>query len=813
MRPLLRPLVALALIGILLMSCTESDVEDYQHPGTITDPGTAGALADYWNAGDQAGTSLSAANDLWESFAVLAADPSAEAGEVLTAAQAYAAACTLAASDMDAWADLERSISSFGGVKREIDETAREAVLGTLEAGSGAAMTSAEAIVVSWLTLGGLASLRDALADPEGTLPVEGRLASALEERLQDRDTAIVDAIADDNDRGGLLPLTQIPGANPAERINNYLAMDDDDPVKLACRASVPSWDATERQSSLDLLTRAGRGQLRWFADAGAGGSAVADLADQLTGDGESSPTISELTLDLRDGTTGEPIGGEAVVLFERLDQPAEAPRLALLSGVSAQSILSVPDGRYTVVAMAEGWARAVAPSVTVSGATLVHLDLTHLTAGALLFDGITAPAMSGAGSRVQLEASAASALGDPLTFAWTIDGPDPQTVSPSGARCSFYPEAAGEYTAHVTVQDASGHTVVDSTTIEVKPFAVEVFRVDFLNEQVDDFRFNPGERDTLRLWVANRGDVELRGQASISGRDGIEVHAEPEDWTLDGGRQTRWTVPVWIPGDYDAETAYLDFAFTVDGETLVQTLEFAVDFYVELDYVRSPVTGRVLSVSGVVANPSLETASLVVDRDRDEIYPLPLNNGSFEQVIILSGSTETRRVRLSVSAEAGNRREEASTGFMAAITPADFRMTLFWDTDGTDVDLWVTDPMDEKCYYANKTTASGLELDVDDVTGYGPENITAQSDLPPGEYIVQVHYYSDHGTGLPSHATVLVTLHEGTDQQTVESYEQTITDGQIWDVCTVDWNGAAVTAVRPGRDVRSAAPASLPIK
>jgi len=203
-----------------------------------------------------------------------------------------------------------------------------------------------------------------------------------------------------------------------------------------------------------------------------------------------------------------------------------------------------------------------------------------------------------------------------------------------------------------------------------------------------------------------------------------------------------------------------------------------------------------VLSISGVVANPGLETAQLIIDRDRNHVYDLPLTDGAFEQVVILPGSEEPRRMSLEVVAEAGNRRETARAGFMAAIARADFRTTLFWNTNGTDVDLWITDPDGEKCYYANQLTASGLELDVDDVTGYGPENITGESSLPPGDYLVQIHYFSDHGTNLASHCTVLITLHEGTDEASIVSYEQTISDGDVWTVATVTWDGSKCTSL-----------------
>lgn len=804
MRPLLRPILGLVGLAALLVACS-SDNERDRTGGALTDPTTANALTDYWNAGDQAGSSLATADDAWATFATLAADPATPADQIDAAAHGFAAACTLASERLDAWADLERQINAYGGAKSEIDEASRAAAAATLDAAVTAVQQGGEALVVSWRALGGLASVRTALADPDGTILVTGWLAGALDERIVARDAAVLDAIAAADDRGGLLPLDQIPGVDPAGRQAGYRDLHDDHPVKLACRAAVPRWDTAERNASLALLERAARGQLRWFADVGAGGSVLADLPGHLAALGEVVASPHEVTLDLRDGGSGDPIVGNSMVLLRRLGQPGEQPRLALLQDVSAQCLMDVPAGQYDVVAMAAGWARAVAPALATSDGMVAPLHLTHLADGALLFDGIVAPAMSGANARVDLTAPAASALGDPLSFAWDVRGPEVTSLIGAGARASFVPAAAGQYTAAVTVSDLAGNAVTDSVHIDVAPFAVSVFRTDFVTEQIVDGKFNPGEVDTLQLWVANRGDTDVVGVASLTGKHGLDVNLSDVPWTLAAGRQTRWNVAVPIPADYDRDRAYLDFAFTVDGHTLVQELEYRVDFYVTLDMIRSPQTSRILTISGLVANPALATAELVIDRDRDAVYQVPLDNGAFEQVVILPGAQETRRVRVNLSAESGQRREEARAGFMAAITPADFRATLFWDTNDTDVDLWVTDPTGEKCYFANRNTASGLELDVDDVTGYGPENITGEADLPPGQYLVQVHYFSDHGTNQASDCTVVITLLEGTPQETITSFDQVLTDNQVWSVCTVTWDGSVVTGVQPGR-VRPAA-------
>ena len=76
-----------------------------------------------------------------------------------------------------------------------------------------------------------------------------------------------------------------------------------------------------------------------------------------------------------------------------------------------------------------------------------------------------------------------------------------------------------------------------------------------------------------------------------------------------------------------------------------------------------------------------------------------------------------------------------------------DVQVTLTWNNTA-DLDLWVTDPYGETIYYAHPWSASGGQLDVDDIDGYGPENIFwPTGGAPSGEYQVRVDYYSGNGT------------------------------------------------------------------
>jgi tetratricopeptide (TPR) repeat protein len=73
--------------------------------------------------------------------------------------------------------------------------------------------------------------------------------------------------------------------------------------------------------------------------------------------------------------------------------------------------------------------------------------------------------------------------------------------------------------------------------------------------------------------------------------------------------------------------------------------------------------------------------------------------------------------------------------------TENDLKIYLTWDTDHSDVDLWVTNPAGERVFYQHKQDKFGGALYDDVTTGYGPESFTAPS-AQPGDYIVQVNYF-----------------------------------------------------------------------
>jgi uncharacterized protein YfaP (DUF2135 family) len=103
-------------------------------------------------------------------------------------------------------------------------------------------------------------------------------------------------------------------------------------------------------------------------------------------------------------------------------------------------------------------------------------------------------------------------------------------------------------------------------------------------------------------------------------------------------------------------------------------------------------------------------------------------------------------------------------------------KVTLTWDTDATDVDLHVTDPAGEECFYSHTSTKMGGNLDVDITTGFGPETFTLAR-AERGKYHIAVKYYSAHGRA-QTKCRVDVILFEGTAKERRETHGIVLTRG-----------------------------------
>jgi hypothetical protein len=102
----------------------------------------------------------------------------------------------------------------------------------------------------------------------------------------------------------------------------------------------------------------------------------------------------------------------------------------------------------------------------------------------------------------------------------------------------------------------------------------------------------------------------------------------------------------------------------------------------------------------------------------------------------------------------------------------SDLRVTISWNTDATDVDLWVIEPDGTKCFYQHNRTSSGGELSQDQTQGYGPERYQ-MAKAQPGVYTVLVHYFNVNPNllGGETHVSVKVTRFAGTPQERTERH------------------------------------------
>lgn len=99
--------------------------------------------------------------------------------------------------------------------------------------------------------------------------------------------------------------------------------------------------------------------------------------------------------------------------------------------------------------------------------------------------------------------------------------------------------------------------------------------------------------------------------------------------------------------------------------------------------------------------------------------------------------------------------------------------VTLTWDKNDTDVDMYVIDPTGDYSAYYHMWTADGGELDIDNTWGYGPEHWTLtygdtiRWDEP---YQIRSHYFSDNDNG-GTNFNISVLLYEGTEHEVRSTY------------------------------------------
>ncbi len=171
----------------------------------------------------------------------------------------------------------------------------------------------------------------------------------------------------------------------------------------------------------------------------------------------------------------------------------------------------------------------------------------------------------------------------------------------------------------------------------------------------------------------------------------------------------------------------------------------------------------------------SVDMLQQVLLKDWDSRFPniASIVLGELNSIISLAGnkidtSTIDRRLRINL--------------------PVDVRIVLNWDADNTDMDLWVTEPGGEKCFYGHQRTAAGGYLSKDFTRGYGPEEYMIKK-AQQGTYTIQLNYFSNSRTDTKNAVTLQVQIftNYGRPEQTKKEITLMLTDNkQVIDVGTL---------------------------
>jgi len=90
---------------------------------------------------------------------------------------------------------------------------------------------------------------------------------------------------------------------------------------------------------------------------------------------------------------------------------------------------------------------------------------------------------------------------------------------------------------------------------------------------------------------------------------------------------------------------------------------------------------------------------------------------------------------------------------------PVDIRVVMNWNKDMTDIDLWVTDPNNEKCFYSHKTTAIGGRISDDVTQGFGPEQFLLKKAIK-GKYKIESNFFAERQMSIAGPTTISVEIY-----------------------------------------------------
>jgi tetratricopeptide (TPR) repeat protein len=173
----------------------------------------------------------------------------------------------------------------------------------------------------------------------------------------------------------------------------------------------------------------------------------------------------------------------------------------------------------------------------------------------------------------------------------------------------------------------------------------------------------------------------------------------------------------------------------------------------------------------------------VVDDKDAQESVKYPAK----QRLAQILAARRREAIKASKTAEAAELAKKIEALGIKGGIENDLKVYLSWDTDRTDVDLWVDTPGGQRVWYQNKSSTNGEALYDDVTSGYGPESFTAKK-ARPGVYTVSVNYFGTSRTVFSdARGEVVVITQEGTANEKKEVFpfriwkaKQTVTVAKI---------------------------------
>jgi hypothetical protein len=364
----------------------------------------------------------------------------------------------------------------------------------------------------------------------------------------------------------------------------------------------------------------------------------------------------------------------------------------------------------------------------------------------------------------------------------------------------AFTPAQYLPYTATLTI-DSDDEESPASVTLTGSGVEAPSPDIECSTESLDFGTVAAGSSSMNYFTCSNVGDgpLEISG-VTFGGGGAFEVPTDLTNTTILPG-QSQTIVVSYLPSTDAGDYEYMDIA-SDDPDEPTTRITFVgngggADFQYPVAVIDCPSAAAPRDLLTLDGSGSYDPSGNAISQYTWTILDFPDGSDASvqddtQQFYVQTDIAGTYRVALKVTNAIGIQSAPAICS-VDAIPREELHVELTWNTAGADLDLHLLDGTGEfykdpgDCNWCDKTPDWGVlgagddpSLDIDDLYGYGPENINIDS--PADDlYHVKVHYFVDNGDG-----DVTATVRIYTFGALEGEYSKVLTRNKVWDVAEV---------------------------